>query len=159
MIVRITVKEVGPRDERVLEVRRVTTESHKRLKYMVRQSCCDGNFQNSRPPLLRQSRSAPKENFSRCTQYDLLRSAGSTICSDSITWSSVDAVAESSGRMPDCLSGGTGSTPVATATGVMTPWEGRSSPKRVQAGSNPVTPARCEGRAWYSGWCLGPPTR
>ncbi len=31
MIVRITVKEVGPRDERVLEVRRVTTESHKRL--------------------------------------------------------------------------------------------------------------------------------
>ena len=43
--------------------------------------------------------------------------------------------------MPDCLSGGTGSTPVATATGVMTRWEGRSSPKRVQAGSNPVTPA------------------
>jgi hypothetical protein len=50
-------------------------------------------------------------------------------------------VAESSGRMPDCLSGGTGSTPVATATGVMTRREGRSSPKRVQAGSNPVTPA------------------
>src|SRR6266446_3856779 len=43
--------------------------------------------------------------------------------------------------MPDCLSGGTGSTPVATATGVMTRREGRSSPKRVQAGSNPVTPA------------------
>ena len=53
-----------------------------------------------------------------------------------------DAVAESSGRMPDRLSGGTGSTPVATATGVMTRWEGRSSPKRVQAGSNPVTPAK-----------------
>src|SRR5580704_11340724 len=51
-------------------------------------------------------------------------------------------VAESSGRMPDRLSGGTGSIPVATATGVMTRWEGRSSPKRVQAGSNPVTPAR-----------------
>ena len=43
--------------------------------------------------------------------------------------------------MPDCLSGGTGSTPVATAIGVMTRREGRSSPKRVQAGSNPVTPA------------------
>ena len=50
-------------------------------------------------------------------------------------------VAESSGRMPDCLSGGTGSTPVATAIGVRTRREGRSSPKRVQAGSNPVTPA------------------
>src|SRR5229473_8295722 len=47
--------------------------------------------------------------------------------------------------MPDCLSGGTGSTPVATATGVMTRWEGRSSPKRVQAGSNPVTPASLKG--------------
>src|SRR6266404_5161023 len=54
-------------------------------------------------------------------------------------------VAESSGRMPDCLSGGTGSTPVATATGVMTRREGRSSPKRVQAGSNPVTPASLKG--------------
>jgi hypothetical protein len=43
--------------------------------------------------------------------------------------------------MPDRLSGGTGSTPVATATGVMTRREGRSSPKRVEAGSNPVTPA------------------
>ena len=52
-----------------------------------------------------------------------------------------NAVAESSGRMPDRLSGGTGSTPVATAIGVMTRREGRSSPKRVQAGSNPVTPA------------------
>jgi len=31
MTVRITVKEVGPRDECVLEVRRVTAESHKRL--------------------------------------------------------------------------------------------------------------------------------
>jgi len=31
MTVRITVKEVGPRDERTLEVRRVTTDSHKRL--------------------------------------------------------------------------------------------------------------------------------
>ena len=51
-------------------------------------------------------------------------------------------VAESSGRMPDCLSGGTGSTPVATATGVMTRWEGRWSPKSVLAGSNPATPAR-----------------
>src|SRR3984957_17229799 len=50
-------------------------------------------------------------------------------------------VAESSGRMADRLSGGTGSTPVATAIGVMTRREGRSSPKRVQAGSNPVTPA------------------
>ena len=28
--------------------------------------------------------------------------------------------------------------------GVMTRWEGRSSPKRVSAGSNPVTPARFE---------------
>ena len=45
-------------------------------------------------------------------------------------------------RTPDCLSGGTGSIPVATATGVMTRWEGRSSPKRVQAGSNPATPAK-----------------
>jgi hypothetical protein len=27
----------------------------------------------------------------------------------------LNVVAESSGRMPDCLSGGTGSTPVATA--------------------------------------------
>jgi hypothetical protein len=31
MTVTITVKEVGPRDERTLEVRRVTTDSHKRL--------------------------------------------------------------------------------------------------------------------------------
>ena len=31
MTVQITVKEVGPRDQRVLEVRRGTTESHKRL--------------------------------------------------------------------------------------------------------------------------------
>jgi len=31
MTVQITLKEVGPRDERVLEVRRVTPESHKRL--------------------------------------------------------------------------------------------------------------------------------
>jgi len=31
MTVTITVKEVGPRDERMLEVRRVTTDSHKRL--------------------------------------------------------------------------------------------------------------------------------
>ena len=31
MTVNITVKEVGPREERTLEVRRVTTESHKRL--------------------------------------------------------------------------------------------------------------------------------
>jgi hypothetical protein len=53
----------------------------------------------------------------------------------------LERVADSSGRMPDRLLGGTGSTPVATATGVMTRWEGRSSPKRVQAGSNPVTPA------------------
>src|SRR5947209_20300041 len=44
-----------------------------------------------------------------------------------------NAVAESSGRMPDCLSGGTGSTPVATATGVRTRWEGRWSPKPVLA--------------------------
>src|SRR5260370_35962585 len=44
-----------------------------------------------------------------------------------------------------CLSGGTGSTPVATATGVMTRREGRSSPKRVQAGSNPGTPASLKG--------------
>lgn len=58
---------------------------------------------------------------------------------------SLYVVAESSGRMPDCLSGGTGSTPVATATGVMTRREGRSSPKRVQAGSNPVTPANLKG--------------
>src|SRR5262249_21029259 len=57
-------------------------------------------------------------------------------------------VAESSGRMPDCLSGGTGSTPVATATvrgprratlarwggGVRTRWDGRWSPKPVLAG-------------------------
>ena len=68
----------------------------------------------------------------------------------------LNVVAESSGRMPDCLSGGTGSTPVATATGrgprratlarwgggVRTRWEGRWSPKPVLAGSNPVTPAR-----------------
>src|SRR5215471_507487 len=68
---------------------------------------------------------------------------------------SLNAVAESSGRMPDCLSGGTGSTPVATATGrgprratlarwgggVRTRGEGRWSPKPVLAGSNPVTPA------------------
>ena len=31
MRVNITVKEVGPREERTLEIRRVTTESHKRL--------------------------------------------------------------------------------------------------------------------------------
>ena len=31
MTVTITVKEVGPREERTVEVRRVTTESHKRL--------------------------------------------------------------------------------------------------------------------------------
>ncbi|HWW14506.1 MAG TPA: hypothetical protein VN310_07580 [Candidatus Dormibacteraeota bacterium] len=31
MKVTITVKEVSPREERTLEVRRVTTESHKRL--------------------------------------------------------------------------------------------------------------------------------
>jgi hypothetical protein len=31
MTVRITVKEVGPRDEYLLEVRSVTPESHKRL--------------------------------------------------------------------------------------------------------------------------------
>ena len=31
MMVTITVKEVGPRDERTLEVRRVITDSHKRL--------------------------------------------------------------------------------------------------------------------------------
>ena len=31
MTVTITVKEVGPRDERTLVVRRVTTDSHKRL--------------------------------------------------------------------------------------------------------------------------------
>jgi hypothetical protein len=30
----------------------------------------------------------------------------------------------------------------AANAGVMTRWEGRSSPKRVPAGSNPVTPAR-----------------
>src|SRR6516162_8107959 len=68
----------------------------------------------------------------------------------------LNVVAESSGRMPDCLSGGTGSTPVATATvrgprratlarwggGVRTRWEGRWSPKPVLAGSNPATPAR-----------------
>ena len=71
-----------------------------------------------------------------------------------------ETVAESGGRMPDCLSGGTGSTPVATAMGVRTRQEGRWSPKPVLAGSNPATPARSvEGRAWYSGWCLGPPTR
>ena len=34
----------------------------------------------------------------------------------------LNVVAESSGRMPDCLSGGTGSTPAATASGVMTRW-------------------------------------
>jgi hypothetical protein len=31
MTVEITVKEIGPRDERTVEVRRVTTESQKRL--------------------------------------------------------------------------------------------------------------------------------
>ena len=31
MTIQITVKEVGPREERTVEVRRVTTESHKRL--------------------------------------------------------------------------------------------------------------------------------
>jgi hypothetical protein len=35
--------------------------------------------------------------------------------------------------------------PLRPATGVMTRWEGRSSPKRVQAGSNPVTPASLKG--------------
>ena len=60
----------------------------------------------------------------------------------------LNVVAESSGRMPDCLSGGTGSTPVATATGVRTRREGRWSPKPVLAGSNPVTPARV---FWESG--------
>src|SRR5215468_5086621 len=70
--------------------------------------------------------------------------------------------------------GDPGSTPVATATGrgprraILARWgggvrtrrEGRWSPKPVLAGSNPVTPAKVlEGRAWYSGWCLGPPTR
>src|SRR5215467_7279362 len=57
-------------------------------------------------------------------------------------FSSFEVVAESGGRMPDCLAGGTGSTPVATATGVRTRWEGRWSPKPVLAGSNPATPAR-----------------
>ena len=55
---------------------------------------------------------------SRCEVIQLVRITGSDPVharSNRALAAKFEAVAESSGRMPDCLSGGTGSTPVATA--------------------------------------------